>query len=222
MSQPLDLRYPEPIRELWASLSADVVWLHGRWIIYRQLFGTNEARVELLNESAGTVTWMLQQLLLDDVQISLSKLGDPAGSGTRTNLTLRRLHTTLNDAGEHVVATKMGPLLDAFDTSCEKVRHRRNRWIAHSDLATKLGSRAIPLTGPSREEIEAALSALREVMNGVELHYTDSQTAYEHLVMNQDGEHLISALARGKRYQELVKEGGVSRDDLRKRFPSGV
>lgn len=222
MPQPLDLRYPEPIRELWASLAADVVWLHGRWIIYRQLFGTNEARVQLLNETAGTVTWMLQQLLLHDVQISLSKLGDPAGSGTRKNLTLRTLHATLETTGEIEVAATMKPLLEVFDASCKKVRHRRNKWIAHSDLATKLSARATPLSGPSREEIEAALLALREVMNSVELHYTESQMAYEHFVMQQDGEYLISALARAERYKELVKEGVIPRDDFRKRFPSGV
>jgi hypothetical protein len=222
MPQPLHSRFPEPIRELWASLSADVVWLHGRWIIYRQLFGTNEARVQLLNETAGTVTWMLQQLLLHDVQISLSKLGDPAGSGSRTNLTLWTLLATLENTGELEIAARMKPLLDAFDGSCEKVRHRRNKWIAHSDLATKLSSRATPLSGPSREEIEAALLALRNVMNAVELYYTESQTAYEHFVMNQDGEHLISALARAKCYRELVAERAIPRDDFRRRFPSGV
>jgi hypothetical protein len=222
MPQPLESRYPQPIRELWASLYADVVWLHGRWIIYRQLFGTNEARVKLLNETAGTVAWMLQQSLLHDVQISLSKLGDPAGSGSRTNLTLHTLVATLETAGETELAAKVTPLLDAFDGSCEKVRHRRNKWIAHSDLATKLSSRATPLSGPSREEIEAALLALRNVMNAVEVHYTESQTAYEHFVMNQDGEHLISALARAKCYRELVTEGAIPRDDFRERFPSGV
>jgi len=222
MPQPLDSRYPKPIQELWASLSADVVWLHGRWIIYRQLFGTSEARVQLLNETAGTVTWMLQQLLLHDVQVSLSKLSDPAGSGSRTNLTLRTLLATLETTGELEIAALMKPLLDAFDTSCEKVRHRRNKWIAHSDLATKLSSRATPLSGPSRDEIEASLLALRDVMNCVELHYTKTQTAYEHFVMNQDGNHLISAVARAKCYRDLVNEGAIPRDDFRKRFPSGV
>jgi len=222
MTQPLDLRYPEPMRELWASLYSDVVWLHGRWIIYRQLFGTNEARVQLLNETAGTVTWMFQQLLLNDIQISLSKLGDPARSGKRTNLTLRTFHTKLEESGELELAARMKPLVEAFDASCKKIRHRRNKWIAHSDLATKLSSRATPLSGPSREEIEVALLALRQVMNSVELHYTESQVAYEHFMMSQDGEHLISAFAVAKCYRELVKEGVIPRDHLRKRFPRGV
>jgi hypothetical protein len=222
MPQPVDPRFPIAIQELWASLTADVVWLHGRWIIYRQLFGTNKERVDLLNEAAGTVTWILQHLLLHDVQISLSKIGDPAGSGSRKNLTLRRLQITLRDTGESELSEKMEPLLAAFEASCEKVRHRRNKWIAHNDLPTKIAARSEPLSGPSREEIELSLSALRDVMNCVELKFKDSQTAYEHFAMNEDGEYLISALARSKRYRELVKEGVIPRDDFRKRFPQGI
>jgi hypothetical protein len=222
MPQPLDTRLPVPIQELWAELHSDVVWLHGRWIIYRQLFGTSKERVDLLNESAGTVTWILQQLLLHDVQLALSKIGDPAGTGAKTNLTLRRLQVDLSSAGEVAVANQLEPLLKEFEDSCASLRHRRNKWIAHSDLATKLAARATPLSGPSRTEIETALAALRAVMNCVELHYTESQTAYEHFVMNADGDHLLMALARSKRYRDLVSEGKIAKDDFRRSYPRGV
>jgi hypothetical protein len=220
MPQPIDSRFPLAIQELWAELLTEVVWVHGRWIIYRQLFGTNEERVNLLNEAAGTVTWILQHLLLDDVQLSISKIGDPAGDGKRRNLTLRRLQLDLNEVGQLSLATNLEPLLKAFEDSCSQIRYRRNKWIAHSDLATKLGARAVPLSGPSRSEIEAALAALRQALNFVELHYAGSQTAYEHFVMKQDGEHLILELIRAKRYRGLVEDGVIPRDDLHRHFPS--
>lgn len=216
MPQPLDSRFPSSIRELWTELSADVVWLHGRWSVYRQLFGTNKARVDLLNESAGTVTWILQSLLLHDVQLTLSKIGDPAGEGSRANLTLRRLQVELQATGEAALADRLDPLLKEFEDSSIQLRRRRNKWIAHSDLATKLSARAIALSGPSREEIEAALTALRTVMNCVSMHYTESQIAYEVFLMSDDGDHLLWALARAKRYRELVANGTISRDDLRR------
>lgn len=222
MPQPVDSRFPASIQELWAELHSDVVWLHGRWIVYRQLFGTSKERVDLLNESAGTVSWILQQLLLDDVQLALSKIGDPAGTGAKTNLTLRRLQVNLSSAGEVALATKLEPFLKGFEDSCVNLRCRRNKWIAHSDLSTKLGARATPLPGPSRTEIEVALEALRGVMNCVEVHYTKSQTAYEHFLMDQDGDFLLSALARGKRYHDLVIEGKIPKDDLRRNYPRGV
>lgn len=222
MPHPTDVRFPKAIQELWATLLVEVVWLHGRWIIYRQLFGTSKKRIELLNETAGTVTWVLQNLLLHDVQMALSKIGDSAGSGKRKNLTLRRLQVELHGIGESSVADGMENLLNSFETSCDKVRHRRNKWIAHNDLDTLLNARAIPLEGPSRDEIENSMEKLRDVMNLVELHYTQTTRAYEHFVMKQDGEHLIAALTRAKRYRELVATGDIPRDDLRKAYPSGV
>jgi hypothetical protein len=217
-----DPRFPASIQELWTTLRSEVVWLHGRWIIYRQLYGTSPERVDVLNRSASTFFKILQTTLLHDVQLSLSKLGDPAGSGAQKNLTLEALLKQLEAAGESTVAAEFKPLVASFGDACKKVRHRRNKWIAHFDLSTMLGSKVTPFEGPSRAELEAALEALRQAMNCVELHYTESQTMYEHLVMNQDGEHLIATLMQGLRYRELVRAKVIPPEDLRKHFKHGV
>lgn len=196
--------------------------MHGRWIIYRQLYGTSQEHIDILNRSASTFFNVIQKTMLHDVQLSLSKLGDPAGSGKRKNLTLAALVLELEDTGENLVVSKLVPLLKNFDDACKNLRHRRNKWIAHFDLETMLQSKVKPLEGPSRAEIETALAALRDVMNCVELHYTESQTAYEHFIMNNDGEYLISTLKQGLRYRELVKEKVIAHDDLRKNFKSAV
>lgn len=222
MSQSLDSRFPDALQELWASLNANVVWLHGRWIVYRQLFGTSEERVDILNEAASTVSWILENLLLNDIQLSLSKIGDPASSGSRQNLTLRRLQVVLRECGYLAFSEELEPLLVNFENSCQKLRHRRNKWIAHNDLSTIINSRSQPLFDPSREEIEISLSALREIMNCVDLKFTDTVTAYEHFIMQNDGNHLVAALARSKRYRELVQEGVIPTDDFLRRFPQGV
>lgn len=96
-----DSRYPDKIRKLWTTLHRETIWLHGRWIIYLQLFGTNEQRVQLLNESGGTFFKLLKDILLHDVQLTLSKLGDPAVSCKKENMTLRALYEVLlKDLGE--------------------------------------------------------------------------------------------------------------------------
>lgn len=222
MPQPLDSRYPTPIQPFWAELHYDVVSLHGRWIVYRQLFGTNEQRVELLNELAGTVSWMLQTLLLHDIQLSISKISDPPASGVKKNLSVRRLQKELLNVGETALAKRMEPLLLQLEISCSKIRDRRNKWIAHNDLETKLGARAIPLLGPSRVEIEVALESLRKVMNCVGYHFTNTETLYEEFIMQNDGNHLLTALTRAKRYQMLMKEGVIPRNDLRINYPEGI
>lgn len=210
----VDLRFPEAIRELWALLEGDVVWLHGRWLIYRQLFGTNKERVDLLNETLGTVSGILQDVLLHDVQLSLSKIGDPASKGKHANLSLRRLHDVLKDAGEDQVASKLKPLLGDFDTACEQIRYRRNKWIGHNDLVTRISGQSTPLLDASRAEIESALSALRDAMNCIGQHYTGTPTRYQEFVMNQDGEHLVVALAQARRYRELIETGKLDLSEL--------
>jgi hypothetical protein len=214
----VDPRIPAPLQNLWSTIHSEVVWLHGRWIIYRQLYGTSPDRIAVLNRAAGTFFNVLQTMMLHDVQLSLSKLGDPAGSGARKNLTLAAFVQQLRSNSESSLADKLDPLLDKFDAACTKLRHRRNKWIAHFDLSTMLSSKVQPLEGPSRSEIEDALAALRAFMNCVELHYLDSQTMYDHFILDQDGDYLLTTLMQGLRYKQLVKERVIPHDDLRKNF----
>jgi len=71
---------PMPIAEVYEGLKTEITWLHGRWIVYRQLFAQSEKRVELLNECASVFFYIVQGVLLWEVQVSLSKLTDPATS----------------------------------------------------------------------------------------------------------------------------------------------
>lgn len=204
---------PSDVSELWSELDYEVTWLHGRWQIYKQLFGTSEERVEILNRSAGTFALVLQDLLLDDVQLGLAKLGDAAETGRFKNLTVTALVQVLSNH-EPDLAPTLSASLKAYQGACDKIRTRRNKWIAHFDHDTLVSRRATPLTGPSREEIELALSALRDVMNAVQLHFNDSQTAYELIMLESDGEHLLAMLKRGIRYQQLVRSGAIAATDL--------
>lgn len=201
------------VSELWDALDYEVTWLHGRWMIYRQLFGTDEERVEILNRSAGTFASLLQDVLLHDIQLGLAKLGDPAESGRFKNLTLAALLATLTKS-DPALSSELSSLLRAYDAACAKIRTRRNKWIAHLDHETMVNRKAVPLMGPSREEVESALSVLRDFMNAVQLHFNEPQTAYELIILESDGDHLIGMLKRGIRYQQLVREGSISRTDL--------
>lgn len=218
----VDERFPKPVHNLWSAIDSEVIWLHGRWIIYRQLFGTSPERIAILNASAGTFFNVLQQTLLNDVQLSLSKLDDKAASGKHANMTLAALVESLRTCGEGEIATRLEPFLNAFNLSCAKIRHRRNKWIAHFDRDTMLGTKVNTRQGPSRNEIELSLDALRTFMNCVRLHYLDSQTFYQDFIMDSDGDHLITALQRSIRYKQLVKEGVIPQNDLRSHFKAGV
>ena len=204
---------PSPIAEVYEALKTEVTWLHGRWIVYRQLFAESERRIELLNECASAFFYIVQDVLLGEVQVSLSKLTDPASTGKLDNLSLEQLQKRLESHGDQSVAAQTRLILNGLQVKCQPFRAWRNKQLAHLDLTTSMKSSSSPLPGISRQMIEEALSLVRDFTNKIEAHYNDSEMGYEHFIMSSDGDALLSVLRYGLRYEELLKEGAISHDD---------
>jgi hypothetical protein len=206
---------PSGVAEVFEELRKEIIWLHARWILYNQLYGKSEKRVDLLNESAGTFFYVVQETFLADVHIALSKLSDPAATGRFDNLSLEQLQIRVDAECVSDLSNKTGTLLAAFHTRCGPFRELRNKTLAHYDLDTAL-QRATPLPPTSREMVNGALEALRGYMNAIEGHYEDSETAYDHFVMHaSDGDSLAHLLKAGLQYDQLCREEVISWDDFR-------
>lgn len=205
---------PAPVAEVYDELKIEVTWLHGRWIVYKQLFGESNRRIEMLNECASGFFYIIQDVLLGEVQVSLSKLTDPASRGKHDNLSLDQLQNRLETNGDNGLAGQTRLILDTLHLKCQPFRAWRNRQLAHLDLPTSIRSSTNSLPGVSRQMIEEALSLVREFMNKIEAYYNDSEIGYEHfLFTSNDGNALLAIVRNGLRYEELVEEGVVSHDD---------
>ena len=211
---PLDDRIPEAVREIFDSLRSDVVWLHGRWVIYRQLYGQKSERVDLLNESAGTFFNLLQQILLNDTVLGLSQLTDLPESFGHENLVFEQLLKKLDHCTYPDLAKKLRTHLDETNVLCEPFRNIRNRRVAHTDLKLALKVDEDPLPGISREMVERALKSIRQFMNDFESYFCNSTMLYEHCVMDADGESLIWQLKRAADYRDGIKDGTISRNRI--------
>lgn len=207
---------PSNINEIYEQLKTEITWLHGRWIIYRQLFGTSEKRIDLLNNCASSFFYILQDVLIGEVQVSLSKLTDRARTGGFENLSLEQLQNRLETDGEATLAQNNREILDELHIQCEPFRTWRNKRLAHLDLSTAMRSSPNPLPGISQEMIENALQLVRTYMNQIEQHYNDSEYGYEHFLMQSDGDALVAMLRYGLRYEELVQDQTISYDDWNK------
>ncbi len=192
---------PPDIREVFDKLQIEITWLHARWQLYRQLFGHSERQIELLNEAAGAAFYLINDVLIDEVQVSLSKLTDPASSRGFDNLSLCQLQERMEAQGQSQLATDLRVLLDDLQNRCEAFRVRRNKRLAHLDLAVALGTATTPLPGVSRQMIEDALAVVRSYMNSIQGHYDDSEFAYTHFISHGDGEALVHYLKAGLRYE---------------------
>lgn len=196
----MDRRY----RDIFAALANQITDLHLRWIIYRQLYAASAETVELLNRSGSNVFYLLQQLLLDDCALRLSKLTDPADRGRFANLSVLQLLENIAEADQGFPRLKVEDHIATLKLRTAKFRELRNKRIAHADLEHSLKVEDDPLPGISRDDVERALAALRDVMNTVESHYDGSQTLYEETIVayGADGNALLSVLEKGHKADE--------------------
>src|SRR4051812_43338201 len=130
------------IDQLLGSLQQEVIGIHAYWINYRQLFAHSQARLDLLNDCAGSFFYIVQDVLLADVQLSLSKLADPPATFGKENASLERLANAIiavsASESSPQEASELPKLLEDYRTACKGIVGRRNKALAHADLAVTL------------------------------------------------------------------------------------
>ncbi|EOW4146846.1 hypothetical protein ACOW9W_004155 [Vibrio parahaemolyticus] len=182
--------------DIFAQLKEEVNIIHFRWITYRQIYAQGPEVIELLNTNGGYFFYITQHLYLDNVALAFSKLTDPNRQCGKDNLSLKQLIVIANDRKDVELTQDLKSKFEALFNSCQKFRLHRNKRIAHADLEHAIGIADEPLPGISQQYVEDALALLREFMNTYELSTSNSQTAYQHLILKQDyvGDVLIKAL----------------------------
>ncbi len=134
-----------------------------------EILFSDQERVDLLNRVAGPFFAHIQQVMFDDLLLRISRLTDDPGSGSRTNLTIRRLPALFKSNDD--LAKEVEAALQAQ----ESARIHRNRRLSHTDLkmAYAVGQGALP---------RASLSEIRQVLDStyaaLKLAYTAANSLY--------------------------------------------
>jgi hypothetical protein len=206
---------PIDVKDVFEALASEINWLHCRWKIHAQLFGHSDQRIELLNEAAGPLFYVVQETLQNEIFVTLSKITDPAKTGSKSNLSFAHLFQQIEVLGHAELLRELSPLLERVSLSCEPLRLHRNKRLAHLDLSVALenGVSALPLvTGVM---VDGSLRDVRDFMNCIEGHYCDSETGYEHFSMpGGDGDALVGILKYGFRYEDLLTKGAIDINDI--------
>ncbi|MCP3447208.1 hypothetical protein [Bradyrhizobium sp. CCGUVB14] len=189
---------------LWQELAV----LHLYWAEYKELFGTKPSRIDLMNQAAPAFFHMLQEELWDNRLMHLARITDSPKSVGKDNLTIRNLPGLIDDAA---LKTKVTALVGTALDATKFCRDWRNRHIGHLDLALATGAPATPLAMASRRQVNEALKAITDVMNALDAHYFDSETAYDRPV------RINGALE----FLHVLNDGIKTRDERDKRVEAG-
>jgi hypothetical protein len=171
MGEPLGIQYSE----LWQ----EVARLFLNWSEFVELYGTKPGRLELLNQAAPYFFRMVQDSLWEGTMLHIARLTDPSNSqrrNDRSNLTIQNFPKLIENEAlrEHVTELVAGAMVQS-----EFCRDWRNRRIAHRDLDLALKQSSKPLASGTRKQTTDALEAIAKVLNAIELHYLDAETAFK-------------------------------------------
>jgi hypothetical protein len=191
------------------GLYNEVLWLHLKWRDYRALFGTNPARIDLLNAAAGSFFVMADETMWHDLMLHVCRLTDQSsnkGRGRKERLSIMRLTAQVDPAIHDEVRGRVSKALK----KTRFARDWRDRHIAHRDLRLAMKTGAKPLAPASRTRMGEAIDAIVAVVAAVESHYCGVTTAYELTSRLGDAEALLHVLRDGvdSRHQKMQRLAG--------------
>ena len=144
-------------------------WSHG-WVRLneiRNLFG-NAEQVELLNAiTSGAFLWDIQQVLLDDLMLCVTRLTDPPSMQGGENLTVKRIPQFLKQ--EPHFRKKVTRLIEGAVKLAAPAREYRNKRVGHIDMESIRNPKKKPLPRATLDEVQKALDAIHEILNRISL-----------------------------------------------------
>jgi hypothetical protein len=188
MGDQLGLQYHE--------LRQEVIYLCRKWMEYVALFGTKPTRVQLMNATAPVFFRTVQDVFWDDMLLHIARLTDPSATGKFANLTLQNLPALV---GDEKLKAKLEPLLKSALDQSGFCREWRNKLVAHRDLDVALNGIADQISGGTREQVDKLIETLADILNAIELHFTEGQTHYRFDGYSQGARDLLFFLDDGKK-----------------------
>lgn len=201
----------------YSLLNREVTILHAYWKEYQALFGTNQKRIDRLNQAAPLFFSMLQNELLQTNMLHIARLTDPPNSGVgKENLTVQNLPGLVSDAGFKMTLTD---LLSVAVEKTQYCRDWRNRLFAHQDLALAMGvEKVAALEATNKEKFKEALKSIADVMNSIEQHYFNGGTSFDDVAVHNGAETLLTVLGDGlkqrARREKMIADGKLNDLDL--------
>lgn len=193
---------------LWNSCAQ----LHDRWHYYRELYGSSQSEIDVMNRTAPRFFRNIHDVLWESVLLDLAKFCDPIRVGHRRTLSLAGLESLVPNGH---IGTLKSCLSDVKDRTAF-ARDWRNRHIAHWDYEHSVDCDVKPLQSASRQSVEEALAAIVRVLEAIESHFTGSTLFFSG--DSAEPRHLLRELKfvqrlRDERHKRLM-ENTATPDDM--------
>ena len=181
-------------KTIYDAIRQDLIRIHANWKIFKQLFTVSEDRFVIMNNTAPAFFRLIQDVLVDDAVISLSRLVDPSSDDS-----LLRLQKALKSQVDHSFYLELEQDLQELVVVCSDIREHRHKRVAHKIRTSKRpesSGNPIKLPSLTRNKIEGAMESIASFMNKVLGHFEDVDEMFEPF-MGGDADSLLLFLEKG-------------------------
>lgn len=198
----------EDFGSLLYSLHNEIIWLTFRWTEFKELYGTKETRIELMNETAPLLFYMIQKVFWENLLVGVCRITDPPKTSGKKNMTIRSLPNFLTDRDFKIqIESEINTLL----VESEFCRDWRNRWIAHADFdLTTEQHHAKPLAPATRKQLKEVIERIHSIYNKIELRYLKTTTVFGYLKSGRGAIALLHKIESGARFDKAEYEQKLS------------
>lgn len=200
------MNFSQSIEAACRPVQNEIISLHARWHQWKILFATDQASVDIFNQTAPFFFAEVQQVLVPAVIIGISRLFDPASMGKNENASLLWVLDAVKRDGRAVLADRLEEVLVCVMPQIEAARKHRHKRIAHNDRATFLSSDRSVLPAITDTDISLLLASAEKFLNLVTVEYGDTQTVLDYLDPSGDSAALVRHLDHSIQFRELYFE----------------
>ena len=202
---------------LFNLLYNEIIWLHYKWVEYRELFGTKESRIKLLNDTAPFFFFVIQKTLWENILLGIARITDPPETFKKRNITIQAIPGIIeNEILKEYLELKTKVILEKTSFS----RDWRNRKITHFDYDLNLNDNAKPLEKANKEKLIESLKQILEFINILHEHYLGPTVFLEKISSSRGAFSLLHTLRDGLRekqnYFDRLATGNLKDYDLNK------
>ena len=198
----------QDLGSLFYHIYNETVWLTMKWVEYKELYGTKESRIDLMNKTAPLFFYIVEKTLWKDLMLGITRLTDPEKSMGKKNITLSAIVSHIQEPELKEDIEKDIALLKEKTSFC---RDWRNRSIAHFDYELNVNQQtAAPLESAHRKKLQEAINCIHGIIKKVYLHYLKSTVMFDFIDSYSGSKSLLIHVENGLRFGELKRKGKLS------------
>ena len=184
---------------LYNLLYNEIIGLHYKWNEFEELYGRDESRIKIMNNTAPFFFAMIQEVLWKNIISGVERVTGQQEAGSNKNMNILAIPEFISDQKlKELVEIKIKTILEKTNFC----RDWRNRMIAYYDYDLSINSNAKPLEKASKILVKEALNEILELINLLHGFYFKSTLMLDLIKSHKGALSLLYTLDDGLKERE--------------------